>query len=165
MKNYKLPFLGFALVLLIASCRKEDIQAKNTANNLSAISNTAQWRSLSNWSSSKNEEITTYFSKVSDSSITSNVVNAGFVLVFKKNGSDIQSLPFQEKSSKTYWYYQVSGGSLRINSDNNAGQNLNAQSFAYFVISPEKLSALEASGKTKLDLLQLSFEQAEALLK
>jgi hypothetical protein len=165
MKNYKLPFLEFALVLLIASCRKEDIQAKNTTNNLSAVSNTAQWKSLSNWSSSKNEEITTYFSKVSDSSITSNVVNAGFVLVFKKNGSDIQSLPFQEKSSKTYWYYQVSGGSLRINSDNNAGQNLNAQSFAYFVISPEKLSALEASGKAKLDLLQLSFEQAEALLK
>jgi hypothetical protein len=165
MKNYKLPFLGFALVLLIASCRKEDIQANNTTNNLSAVSNTAQWKSLSNWSSSKNEEITTYFSKVSDSSITSNVVNAGFVLVFKKNGSDIQSLPFQEKSSKTYWYYQVSGGSLRINSDNNAGQNLNAQSFAYFVISPEKLSALEASGKAKLDLLQLSFEQAEALLK
>jgi hypothetical protein len=165
MKNYKLPFLGFALVLLIASCRKEDIQANNTTNNLSAVSNTAQWKSLSNWSSSKNEEITTYFSKVSDSSITSNVVNAGFVLVFKKNGSDIQSLPFQEKSSKTYWYYQVSGGSLRINSDNNGGQNLNAQSFAYFVISPEKLSALEASGKAKLDLLQLSFEQAEALLK
>jgi hypothetical protein len=152
-------------MLLIASCRKEDIQAKNTTNNLSAVSNTAQWKSLSNWSSSKNEEITTYFSKVSDSSITSNVVNAGFVLVFKKNGSDIQSLPFQEKSSKTYWYYQVSKGSLRINSDNNAGQNLNTQSFAYFIISPEKLSALEASGKTRPDLLQLSYEQAEVLLK
>jgi hypothetical protein len=164
MKNYKLPFVGFAFILLVASCRKEDIQAKNTVNNLTA-SNTATWKSLSNWSSSKNENVTTYFSKVSDSSITSDVVNAGFVLVYKKSGSDIQSLPFQEKDNKTYWYYQVSNGSLRVNSDNNAGQNLNAQSFSYFVITPEKLSALEASGKTKLDLLQLSYEQVAALLK
>jgi hypothetical protein len=165
MKNYKLPFLGFAFVLLIASCKKEDIKAKNTSDNLPIVSNAVQWKSLNDWSSSKGEDVTTYFSKVLDSSIKSSVVNEGFVLVFKKTGSDSQSLPFQEKDSKTYWYYQVSNGSIRINSDNNAGQNLNVQLFSYFVIPPEKLTALEASGKTKLNLLQLSYEQAEALLK
>jgi hypothetical protein len=164
MKNHKFAFLGFGLMLLIASCRKEDIHAKNEPDNLSAVSNTA-WKSLGNWSSSTTEDVTTYFSKVSDSVITGNVVSAGFVLVFKKTGSDIQSLPFQEKDSKAYWYYQVSKESIQINCINNAGQNLNGQSFSYFIITPEKLSALEANGKTRLDLLQLSYEQAVVLLK
>jgi hypothetical protein len=152
-------------MLLIAACKKEDVRPTNSVKNLLAISKTSQWQSFNNWSSAKADNVTTYFSKVSDSSITSNVVNAGLVLVYKKAGNDIQSLPFKEKDSKTYWYYQVSKGSVRINSDNNAGQNLNAQSFSYFVISFEKLSSLEASGKTKFDLLQLSYEQAAALLK
>jgi hypothetical protein len=165
MKNYKLPLLGLSLVVLIASCKKEDVQAKNPDKNLSAVSNTIQWRSLSDWSGLKAEDVTTYFSKISDSAITSSVVNSGFVLVFKKNGSDIKSLPFQEQNSNTYWYYQVSNGALRINSENNVGQNLITQSFSYFVIPPDKLSALEASGKTKMDLLQLSFEEAKTLLK
>jgi hypothetical protein len=160
MKNYKLPLLGFALMLLITACKKEDVQVKNAP-----VSAASQWQTLTNWSSSKTDNATTFSSKVSDSLITSNVANAGFVLVFKKSGSDVQSLPFQEKENKTYWYYQVSKGSVQINSDNNAGQNLSSQSFSYFVITPEKLSALEASGKTRFDLLQLSYEQAAALLK
>jgi hypothetical protein len=165
MKNYKLPVLGFALMILVAACKKEDVQIKDASKIASAVSTASQWQSFSNWSSSKNDNATTYSSKVVDSTITANVAGAGVVLVFKKTGKDIQSLPFQEKENKTYWYYQVSKGSVQINSDNNSVQNLKEQSFSYFVITPEKLSSLEASGKTKMDLLQLTYDQAVSLLK
>ena len=122
MKNYKLPFLGFALVLLITSCRKEDVRQTNEAESVTSGTVTkAQWNSFSTWENLKSENGSTYFSKVSDSSITNEVMNGGLVLVYKKSGSDIQSLPFQEKESKTYWYYQASKGSIRTNRHNNPG--------------------------------------------
>jgi len=166
MKNYKFPFLGVILTLLIISCKKEDVQKTATANNsLSNINlKSSQWNSLSNWSSSKTENITTYFSTLPDSAITADVANAGLILVYKKNGNDIQSLPFQEKDSKIYWYYQVSKGSIRISSDNSDGQNLGSYSFSYFIFTPQQISFLEAKGKTKLNLLQLSYGQAASIL-
>lgn len=165
MKNFKLPFLGLALALLIISCKKEDVQQPGASQVSPSKVSSASWNSLNNWSSTSSDNTTTFFAKLSDSSITANVVSEGMVLVYKKSGNDIQSLPFQEKDGKTYWYYQVSNGSLRVNSDNNSGQNLSAQSFSYFVITPQQLSDLEAQGKTKIDLLQLSYDQATALLK
>jgi hypothetical protein len=162
MKKYKVSLVGFALMLMVASCKKEDVQVKNTAASTTA-SPASQWKSLTNWSTSTSDNQTNYSSKLSDSTITGGVATGGLVLVFKKSGSTIQSLPFEETESKTYWYYQVSKGTVQVNSNNN--QNLNEQSFSYFVVTPEKLSSLEASGKTRLDLLQLSYEQAVALLK
>ncbi len=165
MKHYKLPFMGIALVLLFASCKKEDVRQANATDNASGASSKTQWNSLGAWGNSTTENVTTYFSKLTDSSITSEVVNNGLVLVYKKTGSDIQLLPFQEKDSKTYWYYQVAKGSIRINSDNNDGQNLTASTFTYFVVTPQQLSNLEAKGKTRFDLLQLSLDEATSLLK
>jgi hypothetical protein len=162
MKKYKVSLVGFALMLMVASCKKEDVQVKNTPASTTA-SPASQWKSLTNWSTSTSDNQTNYSSKLSDSTITGSVATGGLVLVFKKSGSTIQSLPFQETESKTYWYYQVSKGTVQVNSNNN--ENLDQQSFSYFVITPEKLSGLEASGKTRLDLLQLSYEQAVALLK
>ena len=162
MKKYKVSLVGFALMLMVASCKKEDVQVKNTPASTTA-SPAPQWKSLTNWSTSTSDNQTNYSSKLSDSTITGSVATGGLVLVFKKSGSTIQSLPFQETESKTYWYYQVSKGTVQVNSNNN--ENLDQQSFSYFVITPEKLSGLEASGKTRLDLLQLSYEQAVALLK
>jgi hypothetical protein len=162
MKKYKVSLVGFALMLMVASCKKEDVQVKNTPASTTE-SPASQWKSLANWSTSTSDNQTNYSSKLSDSTITGSVATGGLVLVFKKSGSTIQSLPFQETESKTYWYYQVSKGTVQVNSNNN--ENLDQQSFSYFVITPEKLSGLEASGKTRLDLLQLSYEQAVALLK
>jgi hypothetical protein len=162
MKKYKVSLVGFALMLMVASCKKEDVQVKNTPTSTTA-SPASQWKSLTNWSTSTSDNQTNYSSKLSDSTMTGSVATGGLVLVFKKSGSTIQSLPFQETESKTYWYYQVSKGTVQVNSNNN--ENLDQQSFSYFVITPEKLSGLEASGKTRLDLLQLSYEQAVALLK
>jgi hypothetical protein len=162
MKKYKVSLVGFALMLMVASCKKEDVQVKNTPASTTAAP-ASQWKSLTNWSTSTSDNQTNYSSKLADSTITGSVATGGLVLVFKKSGSTIQSLPFQETESKTYWYYQVSKGTVQVNSNNN--ENLDQQSFSYFVITPEKLSGLEASGKTRLDLLQLSYEQAVALLK
>jgi len=165
MKSYKLPVMGIALMLLIASCKKEDVRQTTTDNVSSGTASKAKWNSLSSWQNSKTENITTYFSRLTDSSITNDVVNEGMVLVYKKTGNEIQALPILEKGNKTYWYYQVAKGSIRINSDNNDGQNLGTQTFSYLVVTPEHLSKLEASGKTKLDLLQLSYDQASSLIK
>lgn len=165
MKKNTFVILSLGVTLLIASCKKEDVPANRSANQTSvSVSTTSQWRALS-WSSSKDENITTYSSKISDSSINNNIASSGLVLVFKKDNAGVESLPFQEKSSNAYWYYQVANGSVRINSDSKSEQNLSGQSFSYFIITPEKLSALEAQGKTKVDLMQLSYEQAVALLK
>ena len=165
MKNYKPLLLGFIIVSFIASCKKEDVRQTNLQNASESISKGSQWTSLSDWSNLKTQNSTTYFSTFSDSTITADVASTGLVLIFKKNENDIQSLPFQEKDGKAYWYYQVSKNKIRINSDNSNGESLNRQSFSYFVITPEKLSVLEANGKTKSDLLQLSYEQAVDILK
>ena len=165
MKNFKFTVLGLGIILMVASCRKNDIAAENNVAPAAATAPTAQFKALPSWSSSQAENTRTYFSKVSDSTITTDVAKSGLVLVYKKEGSSVQSLPFQEKDGKTYWYYQVANGSIRINSDNNSGQSLAQQSFAYFVITPGKLASLEASGKSRFELLDLSYEQAAALLK
>ena len=86
---------------------------------------------------------------MSDTLIANEVAKSGLVLVYMKTGNEIQSLPFEEKDTKTSWYYQVSKGSIRINSDNNDGQKLNRHSFSYLIITPQQLYTLEASGKTK----------------
>ena len=152
-------------MLLMVSCRKEDVRQTSAQNASQNISKGLQWSSLSDWSNVKTESVTTYFSKFSDSAVTADVASAGLVLVFKKNENSIESLPFQEKDGKTFWYYQVSKNAIRINSDDSNGENLDRQSFSYIIITPQKLSALEANGKTRSDLLQLSYEQAVALLK
>jgi hypothetical protein len=167
MKKNTWAIGALAITILIASCRKEDVRQENAAQNTVAVQagNTSSWRSLG-WESSRGENLATNFSRVLDSSITANVAKNGLVLVYKKSDLGIQSLPFQEKETNAYWYYQISKGTLRINSDNyGSEQNLSKQSFAYFVVTPEKLSELEAQGKSRFDLLQLSYEQAASLLK
>lgn len=169
MKNYRLPLAGFAIVLLIASCKKQDVQL-NSASKTTAISSvgatkTSGWNSLTNWSSAKNGNTTTYFSTISDTAITADVAKSGLVLVYTKNGSAVQSLPFQDKSTNTNWYYQVSKGSVRINGDNNASQNFSGQNFSYLVLTSQQLSSLQEKGKTKLDLMQMPYDQIQPLLK
>jgi hypothetical protein len=166
MKNYKLPLMAFALVLLVASCKKEDVQQKNSKQTFTSAA-TGSWNSLTNWSTDIADSTTTYFSRIPDTAINAAVANSGLVLVFKKNGSAVQSLPFQDKSAGTYWYYQVSKGLLRIDGSSNSAsqQNFNGQTFSYFVFTPEQISALDAKGKTKLDLMQLSYDEALELFK
>jgi hypothetical protein len=167
MKNYKVPVMGFVLVLLITSCRKEDVQ-QNSSKTTSATDIKGSWSSFSNWSTVKaNDSSNTYFSEILDTAINAAVAKSGLVLVYKKEGSTIKSLPFEDKFNGTYWYYQISKGVLRVDGTDNGPtqKNFNGQAFSYFVFTPERISALQQQGKSKFDLLQLSYDQAVQLSK
>jgi hypothetical protein len=163
MKNFKLPVLISGLMLLAASCRKDDFKSEIPAVPAEQNVTTEKWTALGNWSSSQAEKTTTYFTSIPDSAITADIAKAGMVLVYKKVGATVQSLPLQD--GNVSWHYQVSNGSIRINSENNIESNLSEALFSYFVITPGKLTQLEAAGKTKLDLLDLPYDQAVAILK
>jgi len=172
MNKHKLPVLGLSLILLITSCKKNDVQHENTLGNapvaaaaVAATAKASDWKMLSSWSSAKGDKFTTYSTKVSDSSITNSVTSRGLVLAFVKNGSTINALPFQQKGSNdSYYYYQVSDGSITLSCDNYSGTaNLSSEAFKYFVFSPEKLKDLESQGYTKIKLMQLAYEDVAAL--
>ena len=55
---------------------------------------------------------------------------------------------------------RINGSITGMSKTNFAGQD-----FSYFVFTPERLSALNAEGKTKFDLMQLTYEQALNLSK
>jgi hypothetical protein len=171
MNKHKLPVLGFSLLLLIASCKKNDVQHENTLGNspvaaaMAASAKASDWKTLSSWASAKGDKFTTYSSKVSDSSITSSVTSRGLVLAFVKNGSTINALPFQQKGTNdSYYYYQVSNGTITLSCDNYSGTaNVSSEAFKYFVFTPEKLKDLESQGYTKIKLMQLAYEDVAAL--
>ncbi len=170
MNKHKLPVLGFSLLLLITSCKKNDVQHEDTMTNSTAIAAPAitkasEWKSFSNWTSSKEEKFTSHSSKVTDSSITNAVATSGLVLAFSKAGNTIQALPFQEKGANdSYWYYQISKDAITLSCDNyNGTAPVNTTEFKYFVFTPEQLKNLETKGYSKLQLLQLTYEEVAAL--
>ena len=173
MKKHKLSVLGFSLMLLIVSCKKNDAQYGNTpkapavaAASAAKATAVTDWKSAANWAPSKHEKFTTYNSKIEDSSITSAVTSSGMVLAFAKSGTDLHALPYQEKgTSDSYWYYQVSKGAITFSVDvYGTSQSLNTTSFKYFVLTAAQLKDLEAKGHSKLELMQLSYEKAAELL-
>ena len=174
MNKHTLPVIGFSLLLLITSCKKTDVQQENnlaspaatTVATASSTASVSDWKTLSNWNSSKSEKFTSYNAIVEDSSISNAVAGAGLVLAFVKNGNTVSALPFEEKgSSNSYTYYQVARGSIIFSSDVYSGtSSMNAASFKYFVFSPEQLKDLEAKGHSKAELLQLSYEGLTAVV-
>jgi len=165
MKKQIFAIVGISVMLFASSCRKTDV-AQDPLNQTTSTAAPAVWTSLNSWTSAKQEKFTSNSATIQNANITDAVVKDGMVLVFKKSGNEIKSLPFQDKAVNASWYYQVANGSITISSDNyGAAQNLNTQSFAYFVVTPEKLSDLQAKGKSEMDLLALSYEDAAAILK
>lgn len=169
MNNYKLPVIAFSLLLLITSCKKNDALNQAVAPAPSAASTavkTSEWKSISNWTSTVGEKFTVYTTKIEDSTLTQAVANSGLVLVFTKNGNVIKALPFQEKeNSDTYWYYQVSKGVIILSCDNYSGsKSFNTAGFKYFVFSAEQLKNLETKGHSKIELMQLSYDNVATLL-
>jgi hypothetical protein len=110
-----------------------------------------------------------YSNKVTDQSITAAITQGGMVLAFKKNGTTISPLPSEEKNGADsyFWYYQVSEGSIVFNVDayGNAAAPAAANSFKYYVISASQLKDLEQKGYSKAELMRLTYENAQALLK
>jgi hypothetical protein len=173
MKKHKLSILGFGLMLLIASCKKNDVQHENTpVNPTVATASAAQatsatdWKQAGTWTPTKHEKFTTYNSTIQDSSITSAVTSSGLVLAFAKNGTGVNALPYQEKgTSDSYWYYQVSQGAITFSCDAySSAESLNSTTFKYYVLTAQQLKDLEAKGHSKLELMTLTYEKAAALL-
>jgi hypothetical protein len=180
MKNVKLPILGLSLILIVASCKKDDFKDSSTDTTgaiLASNADSLSWIAASQWQKSDQETFSVHYFTIADSSITADVADNGLVLVFKKAGNNINTLPFEEASTNeggnvtstnaNYWYHQVSEGSLLISYDvYKAPVNPdNANSFQYFVITPEKLESLQNNGYTAEKLMNLNYKEAAALLK
>ena len=172
MIKHKLPVLGLGLILLITSCKKTDVQQPSlpeqpaeVAAVASASIKASEWKTLGNWSTLKSEKFSTHNSSIADSSITSSVTGTGLVLAYVKNGTTINALPFQEKGTKgSFWYYQVSNGSIIFSCDDYSGsQSLSSSEFKYFVFTPEQLAGLEAKGYSKVKLMQMTYEEVAAI--
>jgi len=168
MNKHKISILGFALIVLVSSCRKNDVRHEETpaapATEAAAAVKPASWQSY-NWKATSEDKFKVYNTTLSDSAITAAVVESGIVLVYKKDGSSINMLPFSEKGSELFWHYQVSEGTIGISCDA-YGASKDAQpesEFTYFVFSPAQIAALEAKGTSKAALMSLSYESAASL--
>jgi hypothetical protein len=172
MNKRQLSAFTFGILLLAASCRKTDKlhQPASTSNEVAKAAASAPaastWQAAQ-WNSNKQDKFTTYNTQIKDSSITTAVIKSGLVLVYINDGSAIASLPHQQKGSNdAFWYHQLSKNTLQINVDVYAGQvNPAASQVRYFVISSERLAALQTEGKTKQSLMSLTYEDATTLLK
>lgn len=166
MNKHKLTITALAVITFVAvACKKHDVQAKPVSQT-SQTSTALQWKSITNWTQSKQNEFTVHHGKIEDAAITTEVVSKGLVLVYKSNGSNILTLPAEEKTSKdNYWYYQVSKGAITISADAFGNdQGLNPGSFQYFILSANQLKELEAKGYSKSKLMGLSYADASKLL-
>jgi len=183
MKNVKLPILGLSLVLLIASCKKDDLKqttADATSNTeLLSDADTTGWQTSTKWETVDQQSYSVRYFNIQDANITSDVADNGLVLLYKKNGTAINALPFEEgtaaatttedaseKTNANYWYHQVSEGSLLISCDVYTSETpVTANSFKYFIVTPEKLQSLQQDGHTAEELMNLSYTDAAKLLK
>jgi|GEM_PF-1528593 len=175
MNKQKFLILGMSVALLVTACKKNDLQqsvaaaSTTTAAAAATASTSANWRSISNWSAQSQDKYTTFTSAIGDSSISGSVASKGLVLVYKKSGSTVTALPYEEQAAtgSYFWYYQVASGNLSITADAYDGAKTPAadQSFKYFVVSADKLAELEAQGHSKAELMKLTYENAAAILK
>jgi hypothetical protein len=174
MKNVKFSILGLSLLLLAASCKKDDFQ--ESASTATTQASDAGWQTAANWETVNQQTFSVQYFTIDDENITDDVADNGLVLVFKKNAGAINALPFEEantgtakaeESTANYWYHQVTKGSLLVSCDvNNASATPNtANSFKYIIITPEKLQSLETDGYTAEKLMNLSYADAKALLE
>ena len=163
MNKQKLSILGLSLMILVASCRKTDVEAPVSAD---TTQTTVNWKSVSSWQSGTEDNVTTYNGRIQDSSITADVVENGLVLVYLKSANTISGLPVQLKgTNEISWNYQVSENLIQVNADVNTGSFSQDVSFRYFVLDQQKLNALETQGKTRDGLMTLTYENAATLLK
>lgn len=167
MNKHKLTITTFAAItLLTIACKKNDLKGQAPEQQTPETSAATQWKSVTNWSNSKQDAFTVYHGKIEDDKITPEVISKGLVLVYKSNGGSVLTLP-SEDSQNNYWYYQISKGAVTITSDvYGADQTLDENStFQYFILSKDQLADLEAKGYTKSKLMSLSYADASQLIK
>jgi len=168
MKNHLFLIAGMALLFLVTSCRKTDVQSETSLNKETTVPSslkTQEWKSVTNWTSAKGEKFITYTAYITDSTITSTVAKNGLVLAFVKNGASINAMPYQEKTtSDSYWHYQVAEGVIIFSVDAYSPVELRSPELKYFVLAQDQIKHLETAGYSKTHLMQLTYEEAEELL-
>jgi hypothetical protein len=127
------------------------------------------WISSKAWEVENQEDFSIFYINMPDPAITSEVVDNGLVLLFKKGNSSYVALPVEEdsKADSKYWYHQVTEGNIMISADSyGAATSPDAASgFKYFVLTPQKLKELERKGQTVDQLMSLTYEQAATLIE
>lgn len=175
MNTKKILFVVLGAGLLMSSCQKEDYtDTENTAVGKSELLNNADtvgWQKAGDWKTAEQDGFSVRYIDVEDESITSDVADNGLVLLYKKSGSSIHALPFDEatkndEGGSSYWYHQVSEGNILIAQDvtEETAKVSPESSFRYFIITPEKLRSLEADGYNAEALINLDYAAAKALL-
>lgn len=169
MNKHKILTAMLGAAVVFTACKKSDVKSEALQNQASVSSVSSQWKSLSNWTTQNQEEYKVHSNTIEDKSITSDVASKGLVLAYKKTSNSIVALPADEKGSSGsyFWYYQIANGNIAFSADayGDAKTPGVEQSFAYFIISPEKLNELQEKGYSKVQLMKLSYENAAALLK
>jgi hypothetical protein len=164
MFKHKILFLAIGATLAFSSCRKTDAAYETTQENAAHATETtsASWTPVGDWKSSQQEQFKVQFGTIQDPAITADVVNKGLVLVYAKEGANIQSLPYQSEQSNSFWYYQIAEGSLLVSADVYGTSNAAAPEIRYFIFTEQQLNELEKSGTSKAEIMSLSYEQASA---
>lgn len=166
MNKHKLTITAFAFITLLATaCKKNDPKYQAPEQPTTKATAPSPWKSVNNWSDSKQNGFTVYNGKIEDGSITPEVISKGLVLVYKSKGGSVLTLP-SEDSENNYWYYQISKGAVTITSDvYGADQTLDQNStFQYFILTKDRLAKLEAKGYSKSKLMSLSHADASQLI-
>jgi len=169
MKSITILALGIG-VLTLVSCRKEAVQPsaetteQSAAQNQSKTVSVSAWQPIGNWSRNSGEQGGASSGTINDGAISSEVAGEGLILVFMKQGNTTQSLPYLQ--GDIYWNYQVEAGSIVVNatSASSKGSISQDQPFQYIILTKEKLEELEGQGQSKSGLMDLSYDQAIALL-
>ena len=167
MNKHKLTITAFAVItLLVIACKKNDLKHQAPKQETSETVTAPQWKSVSSWSNTKQEQFTVFSGKIEDNNITADVVSKGLILVYKSNGGSVLTLPAEDKVSNNYWYYQVSRGSVVITSDVYGAESTfdKASNFQYFILTKDQVAELEAKGYSKAKLMSLSHSEASQLI-
>jgi hypothetical protein len=179
MKNPKLPISLLLLIVLGASCKKSDYLNDKASSSLASETSVVAaspavdsigWNPSANWEVAKQDDYSVYYFNIKDDKITNDVAENGLVLVYKKNGSSVSALPVEEKASganSLYWYHQITEGNLMITVDayGTSTEPASANTFKYFVITPEQLKSLEAKKYTAASLMDLSYNEVKTILE
>lgn len=172
MKKPQALIASLCLLILLNSCKK-DIDANSTQDNQSSLviqssDPLAQstWKTGQMWTTSE-ESNHTVFTTTFDDAIDSKVMANGLIRVFKAtlSGENIKSLPFSETVDgvKHEWYYQVSDGKVSVSVNVFGSVENPAAKFRFntVVFNSADLAEFEKSGKSKIDVMNASYESIQ----
>ncbi|MBA2746755.1 MAG: hypothetical protein H0U44_11055 [Flavisolibacter sp.] len=159
--------IGILMTVIFTSCRKNDLQSNEMSQEQQVrLKPEDSWKTAASWNANPNENASGFDAQFEDAQLQPGVLQNGLVLVFMKKGIKVVSLPYTEKGeNKIYWHYQVSENKIQINADAASIEGINQSQFKYFVLSEEKIKALEHAGHSKIDLMLLNYDKAVGLLK